>query len=48
MKQKLQVVEDTEDLVLPELREITDVWDGAKDGKRYKDSAKLNPKQMRK
>ena len=48
VKQKLQVVEDTEDLVLPELREITDVWDGAKDGKRYKDPAKLDPKRMRK
>ena len=35
VKQKLQVFEDTEDLVLPELREITDVWDGAKDGKKF-------------
>ena len=48
VKQKLQVVEDTEDLDLPELREITNVWDCAKDGKRYKDPAKLDPKQMRK
>jgi hypothetical protein len=48
VKQKLQVVEDTEDLVLPELREITDVWGSAKDGKKYKDPAKLDPKLMRK
>ena len=48
VKQKLQAIEDTEDLNLPELREITDVWDAAKDGKKYKDPAKLDPKQMRK
>lgn len=48
VKQKLQVSEDIEDLDLPELREITNVWDCAKDGKRYKDPAKLDPKQMRK
>ena len=48
VKQKLQVIEDTEDLLLPELREITDIWGSAKDGKKYRDPAKLDPKLMRK
>ena len=48
VKQKIQVAEDIEDLDLPELREITNVWDCAKDGKRYKDPAKLDRKRMRK
>lgn len=35
VKAKLKVTADFDEIVLPELKEISDVWDFAKDGKHY-------------